>query len=271
MGMALQTLKPKLTALNPNRIPMLETKAGSTERTRGRKWMRIRQDTLLAGRFTCVDCGYVNASNEIDHNTPLEQGGTDDEHNLKIRCKDCHDAKSKSEGVQRRGFSKIDRQQFINELLFPVNLKPSNIPLTIVCGPAGGGKSTYIKTHKCDSDVVIDMDIIRTELGISSNQWSEETLIQMLTRRNELLATLSDFKASQAWFIVSAATAVERDWWRNALKPQRVIIVLAQERICIDRIIKTRTGDRASRSIKATRKWWTGYTKSDLDDVVCTG
>ena len=104
MGMALQTLKPKLTALNPNRIPMLETKAGSTERTRGRKWMSIRQDTLLAGRFTCVDCGHVSAKNEIDHEIPLEQGGAAmDKANLKIRCVECHKAKTSRETKVRFG------------------------------------------------------------------------------------------------------------------------------------------------------------------------
>lgn len=59
--------------------------------------MKIRRDTLVEGGFTCVDCGLVSMSNQIDHDIPLEQGGSNDASNLKIRCIKCHAAKTKSE------------------------------------------------------------------------------------------------------------------------------------------------------------------------------
>ena len=59
--------------------------------------MKIRRRVLLDGEFTCVDCGLVSMSNQIDHDIPLEQGGSNDDSNLKIRCIACHEVKTKSE------------------------------------------------------------------------------------------------------------------------------------------------------------------------------
>lgn len=48
-----------------------------------------------------IDCGRVHASNELDHDTPLEQGGCNDQSNLVVRCTDCHKAKMKREAQER--------------------------------------------------------------------------------------------------------------------------------------------------------------------------
>ena len=102
--MALKTLKPKLAVLNTTRVKVLDTKAGATERIRGRAWMQVRREVLAEGLFACVDCARVSASNQIDHDTPLEQGGAAmDKANLKIRCFDCHKAKTNRETKTRFG------------------------------------------------------------------------------------------------------------------------------------------------------------------------
>ena len=101
--MRLQRLAPRLATVDTRRLPVLETKAGATPRTRGEAWMKTRRQVLLAGGFACVDCGAIAVSNEVDHDTPLEQGGTDDLANLKVRCPKCHKAKTATETKQRFG------------------------------------------------------------------------------------------------------------------------------------------------------------------------
>ena len=59
--------------------------------------MKIRRSVLVEGGFTCVDCGLVSMSNQIDHQVPLEQGGSNDKENLRIRCIACHAKKTASE------------------------------------------------------------------------------------------------------------------------------------------------------------------------------
>ena len=100
--MALKMLKPKLAVLNTNRVRVLDTKAGATERMTGRAWMKERNAALVAGLFTCVDCGHISASNEIDHDTPLEQGGANHQSNYRVRCVPCHRVKTDAENRARR-------------------------------------------------------------------------------------------------------------------------------------------------------------------------
>ena len=101
--MKLNRLPSRLQSIVTNRLPVLETKAGTTPRIRGDAWMKTRRKVLVDGGFTCVDCGHVSMSNEIDHDTPLEQGGSNDQSNLRIRCTVCHAAKTKAEGLKRFG------------------------------------------------------------------------------------------------------------------------------------------------------------------------
>jgi 5-methylcytosine-specific restriction enzyme A len=93
----LNKLPERIKSLDQRRLPVLEAKAGTTPRIRGDAWMKIRRRVLVDGGFTCVDCGHVSFDNQIDHDTPLEQGGSNDDSNLRIRCIDCHAKKTKSE------------------------------------------------------------------------------------------------------------------------------------------------------------------------------
>ena len=105
--MVLKTLKPRLASLDSNRVRTLDTKAGATERIRGSAWMRVRHAVLLRDLYTCVNCGLVSKSHDVDHRVPLEQGGDAlDMSNLQTLCggpDGCHARKSAAEGKVRRG------------------------------------------------------------------------------------------------------------------------------------------------------------------------
>lgn len=71
----------------------------SATRTRGGKWMRIRSRVLRRDCGICLICR-ARPATEVDHITPLDRGGSDDEANLQSVCAACHQAKTTSE---RRG------------------------------------------------------------------------------------------------------------------------------------------------------------------------
>lgn len=102
---ALRRLSPRLDISKAHRLPMLEAKAGTTERIRGRGWMQTRQRVALAHGMCCVDCGriWIPQRDHIDHDTPLEQGGSNDDANLRPRCLECHSAKTAREAGARAG------------------------------------------------------------------------------------------------------------------------------------------------------------------------
>lgn len=105
--MALKTLKPKLAVLNTTRVKVLETKAGATERIRGRAWMNVRHAVLARDLYTCACCGSISRNPEVDHIKPLEQGGDAiGLHNMQLLCAGpdgCHAKKTALEGNVRHG------------------------------------------------------------------------------------------------------------------------------------------------------------------------
>lgn len=105
--MAMKMLKPKLAVLNTNRVRVLDTKAGATERVRGSAWMKVRHAVLARDLYTCAGCGLVRRDHEVDHVQPLEQGGDAmGLHNMQLLCAGpdgCHARKSAAEGKVRHG------------------------------------------------------------------------------------------------------------------------------------------------------------------------
>lgn len=102
--MAITTLRPRLQASITSTLKVLDTKAGATERIRGREWMGLRRTVLLRDGYRCQSCGIVRLDNEVDHTVPLEQGGANDIDNLQTLCggpNGCHTAKTKREASQR--------------------------------------------------------------------------------------------------------------------------------------------------------------------------
>ncbi|MGF6986530.1 5-methylcytosine-specific restriction protein A [Paraburkholderia atlantica] len=77
----------------------------ATPRTRGRKWLRIRERQLrlhpLCAR--CMDKGFVTEATEVDHIVPLFQGGTDAWKNLQSLCESCHVEKTTEDMGHRAG------------------------------------------------------------------------------------------------------------------------------------------------------------------------
>lgn len=104
--MSLATLKPRLAAARLTRTPVLQTKAGTTERQRGRAWMAVRERVAKRHDYRCARCGavWVSSRDHIDHIVELADGGTNDESNLQPLCNEpCHREKTEREAKARTG------------------------------------------------------------------------------------------------------------------------------------------------------------------------
>lgn len=103
MSRKLTTLKLRVQVANTSRIPTLEAKAGTTERIRGSRWVKARQRIAVAQQFKCQRCGrmWLPWRDQVDHDVPLEQGGSNDDSNLNLLCDDCHKAKTAAEARVR--------------------------------------------------------------------------------------------------------------------------------------------------------------------------
>jgi len=99
-----KALKPRLGQLNTLRLTTVN-QAAATPRLRGRSWM-ARRSLWLSAHPLCCMCqaeGRTTAGAEVDHITPLWQGGADDESNYQTLCEAHHKAKTAREAGMRTG------------------------------------------------------------------------------------------------------------------------------------------------------------------------
>lgn len=188
-------------------------------RKRGRAGVEQRRRRLAAEPLCrhCRERGVVTPATVPDHIVALAFGGADDESNIQCLCADCHAIKTAAEGAASGGASN-----------HPDWLKPSAIPLTIVCGPPCSGKTTYVAERAKPGDIVIDLDVIASTIDPTYSQWQGNLTTELLNRsirtRNAALGSLERQRQGSAWFIVAAPTQAERDWWKRKLGGDVVLL-----------------------------------------------
>lgn len=250
-----------------------------TGRLRGRAGVAQRLRRLSAEPLCrhCAQNGKTTAAVTPDHIIPLGKGGSDDDDNIQCLCGPCHDAKtaidmagmfSAAMGVDADGWPTDPRHQANGgtgklskeyaERRMPTDLKPSRIPLTILCGPPASGKSSYLREHQGPNDLVIDLDAIMSALsGRPEHQTSKEWLTPALDQRNAMLRSLhTDTTHDHAWFVIAAPDPIEREQWARMLRA-KVVVLDTPLSECARRIKSdpARRGQEG-RMLRAAADWW---------------
>jgi hypothetical protein len=187
-------------------------------RIQGRAGMELRKRRLAQEPLCrhCAERGITTGATTPDHILPLSMGGTDTDDNIQCLCDDCHNAKTASEA---NGYAAANHPDWLG---------PSAIPLTIVSGPPASGKTTYLKDKARPGDIVVDLDGIMRRLRPTYTHWSgalDKGLFNRAIReRNTMLGRLKNESGKRAWFIISAPTQAERDWWQGKLGGEVVLL-----------------------------------------------
>jgi 5-methylcytosine-specific restriction endonuclease McrA/predicted kinase len=224
-------------------------------------WQHLRQQALTRDIGLCQHClskKQITLAEMVDHIIPIkiDQDLKLSLGNLQSLCNPCHILKTAS-----------DRTKYIQSYIVPNWLKPSAIPLTIVCGPSGSGKTSFVLENSDPEDMVIDLDWIKSSLsGLPWYQSNDDWLKPALWERNRRLEHLSSLTSGKAWFIVSAPKAEERRRWAAMLKPERVIVLEVPLNICKERLMKDeRRSSQWQRYVEVSRNWWLQYQRN-LDE-----
>lgn len=201
--------------------------AKATQRLRGRAGVEQRK-RRRAKYPLCAEClkeGIVRATDEIDHIIPLDQGGPDTDANCQGLCETHHNIKTASE---------------THYTAYPTWVKPSAIPVTIVCGPPCSGKTTHVRENAEPQDIIIDFDdIVEAQTG-ERYPSGKDHLGAAIRERNARLGQLSTARHGRAWFIVTAAHPDQRAWWAQLLGGT-VMVIDAGEQECLRRNEERRT------------------------------
>ena len=231
------------------------------------RWQALRLEVLARDLYTCQATGALLSGKHPAPNSPvvdhIEPHRGDpakfwDIANLRSVAKHWHDSIKQS--MERGG----------RAATHPDWLKPSIIPLTIVCGPPASGKTTYVQQHAAPGDLIIDIDAIVAEMsGVPMHGWDRDRWLNpALFRRNDMLGSLSrQSPHTAAWLIVGEPRAEKRQWWQDALKPTDIIVIETPEGECLRRIASDRDRPYAA-TAAAIGKWWLDY-EPRLGDQRC--
>jgi hypothetical protein len=238
------------------------------------RWQRNRLAVFARDLYRCAKCQRIEADTSklvCDHVEP-HRGDVEKfwAGPFQTLCKGCHDSEKQKEEVAARA-SGDDASGGKPASYRPEWLRPSAIPLTIVCGPPASGKSFYVRQHASPSDLVIDLDLIVAELlgQPVSHQWDRERWLGMAMRkRNAMLGDLSKRVAwPAAWLIMTEPSAERRAWWARKMQPEAVIVIEADEATCIAHAARDADRDQ-HRTALMIRRWWSEYTPRPGDQVV---
>lgn len=159
-----------------------------------------------------------------------------------------------------------------NTLTHP-DLPMPRMKVTLVSGPPGSGKSTYVAKRRSPQDVVIDLDDIKAEISGSEMHQSPDDrklLKRALKERNRRLSQLAeaDDDGACAWFICGSPKAADREHWRTALGADVVVLATPLDEI-EDRLQAdaSRSGREEEMATWAGR-WWSEYEPDDRDTVL---
>lgn len=226
-----------------------------------KRWRDLREQVLIRDRYICQRTGVLLSGKHPAPNSPVadhikpHRGDPSlfwNIDNIHAVSKEWHDS-------IKQAIEKADQAASFH----PSWLRPSIVPLTIVCGPPASGKSTYVRNHAAPGDLVIDLDVIASEIsGEPLHGWNSDTWLNAaLYRRNDLLGSLSrPSRHKAAWFIVSEPKARHRDWWQQMLKPARMVMIEADERQCLANAARDPDRD-LSRTEAIVTTWWAQYER----------
>lgn len=244
-----------------------QRRGSATSRGYGADWRRLRLQFLDANplcRF-CADTGRTEAATVVDHITTIADRPDLrlDWSNLRPLCKPCHDRHTARE--QAFG-GKASRR--------PDWLRPSAVPLHIVCGPPASGKTHWVREHAGPDDLVLDLDEIAASMsGVGPHSWTIQWLDPALRERNELLGRLSRTPTTwpAAWLIISEPKAEHRQWWFDKLQPETITVLETSPEVCRARIRqdpeRTNVIDTMS---DAVLRWWSTYSRRPGETHITT-
>ena len=135
--------------------------------------------------------------------------------------------------------------------------------VTIVAGPPGAGKTTYVHEHAEPGDLIVDYDALYAALSHRPMYERPETLRGIVSAvREAVLQQVAQLPDSvNAWVIRSAPKAADRRALRQTLGARSVVLPVPRE-IATERIRETRPA-----FVEGIERWWNQYEPDEGDEI----
>ncbi len=125
--------------------------------------------------------------------------------------------------------------------------------ITMLNGPPGAGKSTYIANHSSPGDKLVDIDVISRELPLGRRLAVKKAHLRM--------AALSP-SPHTCWFCTAAPTRAQRTYWRNYVPINQTLLFILPLPLCVERAFQREGSYHLSPSIE---RWFRLYEPPDQE------
>lgn len=249
-----------------------EKRKSSVERGYNTEWRKYRKEFLLQHPL-CEDClskKILRTATVVDH--IVAHKGNEflfwNTENHQALCKQCHDMKTMQEVCAAAGRL---IPGYVRGLPKRKYLKPS-IPVYVVAGAPGSGKSAYIANHKGNNDIVIDLDNIIGKLANANPYQIDRTpyLIAAFWLRDRMINALRDNKEkySAAWITGMFGYADDRRKLHDELNA-KVYVMNTDWMSCQKNILSdVRRKGNESKYIKLAEGFWQKFSAQPFDNFV---
>lgn len=142
--------------------------------------------------------------------------------------------------------------------------------INIVCGPPGGGKTTFAKKNARWGDLIIDLDAILSAISGLEFYEKPETLLPLGLEIKDWLIDEAEFgEWANAWIISTLPGSNDRKALQRRFTEAQVVVLETPYYECLRRITNdSRRKEKANMWEPFVKRWWDEYTKSSSDIVI---
>ena len=242
-----------------------------------RQWQRMRKRQLEKEPLCrmCKDMGRTTVATVADHKIPWRTGKSEEERyelfhaedNLQSLCATCHSGfKRMQDNIDDEQMIDIDGTMVSGGVAWGVDKEEVKVmeKVTVVYGPPGSGKSTYVRKNMNRGDVVVDYDSLYAALsGMELHDKPANLQVLIYKVRQAIYKEIewNKDKLLHVWIITGGAKKRDREKLVKRFDAGSVL-VMATLNECFTRLKKDKTrigGWKASKEM--VEKWFQLYEK----------
>ena len=229
-----------------------------------KEWKLMREYIFKKYFGLCDECG--KPGEEVHHIEWLKPTNIEDtsitlgEDNLVLLCKDCHFNIHKKTNPLSKNFKK-KKKITNNGTYFDEQGNLCECKTYIIYGAPASGKSTYVKEHKKEGDLVYDLDLIMQALSMEDKSNIYDNLLDIALGIRDYIYTRIESKtvdSKNIWVIGLLPNQDERNELAERLEAELIYIESTMQE-CIERI--NNDNERKNKELQKylIEKWFAKY------------